>query len=59
MEALNLIGNISSIVSLLIAIFLTSQVISIKNKIKDASTNRAKQTENKTLGDLAGRDITK
>jgi len=60
METLNLIGSICSILSLLIAIFLTYQVISIKNIIKDNSINKVKQEKNKvTNGDIAGRDVNK
>ncbi|MBK8241799.1 MAG: hypothetical protein IPK88_00070 [Saprospiraceae bacterium] len=58
MEILNLIGSICSILSLLIAIFLASQVIKIKNKIKDNSENIVNQKRIKTGGgDIAGRDI--
>lgn len=60
METLNLIGSISSILGLLIAIFLTTQVILIKNKMTDNSKNQVKQKKNKVKkGDIAGRDITK
>lgn len=60
METLNLIGSICSIASLIIAIFLTTQVISIKNKMTDNSTTKVKQEKNKVKnGDLAGRDINK
>ena len=59
-EILNLIGNICSIFGLLIAIYLTSQVISIKNTIKDSSINKTTQKKNTVKnGDLAGRDINK
>ncbi len=34
MEVLSMIGSISSILRLLIAIFLTKEVITIKNKMK-------------------------
>ena len=59
METFNIIGNISSILGLLIAIFLTTQIISIKNKIKDNSVTKTKQKRNKISGDMAGRDINK
>ena len=60
MDNLNLIGSICSILGLLIAIFLTTQVISIKNSIKDNSTNEVNQKKNKVKkGDIAGRDINK
>ncbi len=60
METLNLIGSICSIFGLLVAIFLTSQVISIKNSIKDNSSNQVKQEKNRVQnGDIAGRDIHK
>lgn len=60
METFNLIGSISSILGLLITIFLTSQVISIKNSIKDNSKNEVTQKGNKVKnGDIAGRDINK
>ncbi len=58
METLNLIGSICSILGLLIAVFLTTQVISIKNSIKDSSNNEVKQKKNKVKnGNIAGRDI--
>jgi len=58
MEILNLIGSVCSILSLLIAIFLASQVIKIKNQIKDNSENIVKQKRiNTGGGDIAGRDI--
>jgi len=60
METLNLIGSVCSILALFVAIFLTSQVISIKNSIKDNSSNKVKQEKNKVKnGDIAGRDINK
>lgn len=60
MEILNLVGSVCSIASLLIAIFLTAQVISIKNEITDNSSYKVKQEKNKVKnGDLAGRDINK
>ena len=60
METLNLIGSICSILGLLVAIFLTSKVISIKNSFKDSSKNEVKQEKNKVKnGDIAGRDIIK
>jgi len=60
METINLIGSISSIIGLLIAIFLTTQVISIKNKLTDNSSNEVKQEKNKVKnGDIAGRDVNK
>lgn len=58
MDTLNLIGSISSIIGLVIAIFLTTQVISIKNKMTDNSKNKVKQNKNKVKnGDIAGRDV--
>lgn len=60
METINLIGSICSILGLIIAIFLTSQVVSIKNKLTDNSTNKVKQEKNKVKnGDIAGRDVNK
>jgi hypothetical protein len=60
METLNLIGNICSILGLLVAIFLTTQVISIKNKFSDKSINTVIQEKNKVKrGDISGRDINK
>ena len=60
METLSIIGSISSILGLLIAIYLTSQVVSIKNNIKDSSKNKTIQKKNKVKkGDFAGRDIIK
>ena len=60
METLNLIGSICSILGLLITIFLTSKVISIKNSFRDSSTNNVKQEKNKLRkGNIAGRDINK
>ena len=60
METINLIGSFSSIIALLIAIFLTTQVVSIKNKLTDNSSNKVKQENNKVKkGDIAGRDIKK
>jgi len=60
METLNLIGSICSILGLLVAIFLTTQVISIKNNFNDRSKNEVKQENNKIKnGDIAGRDIIK
>ncbi|HEY9167966.1 MAG TPA: hypothetical protein VIN72_00600 [Lutibacter sp.] len=60
METINLIGSICSILGLLIAIFLTTQVVSIKNKLTDNSTNKVKQEKNKVKnGDIAGRDVNK
>lgn len=60
METLNLIGSICSILGLLVAIFLTTQIISIKNSFKDNSKNNVNQEKNKVKnGDIAGRDINK
>lgn len=60
METINLIGSICSILGLIIAIFLTTQVVSIKNKLTDNSTNKVKQEKNKVKnGDIAGRDVNK
>jgi len=60
METFNLIGSICSILGLLVAVFLTSQVISIKNSIKDNSKNEVTQKSNNVKnGDIAGRDIKK
>ena len=59
MEIFNIIGNISSILGLIVAIFLTTQVVSIKNKINDNSSTRTTQRDNKVGGDVAGRDINK
>lgn len=59
MDILSTIGSIASIIGLLIAIFLTKEVISIKNKIKDNSSNEVKQDNNTVGGDMAGRDIKK
>ena len=59
MDILNVIGSVASILGLLITIFLTMQVVSIKNKIKDNSSNEAKQNKNTVGGDMAGRDIKK
>lgn len=60
METINLIGSICSILGLLIAIFLTTQVVSIKNKLTDKSKNKVKQEKNKVKnGNIAGRDINK
>lgn len=60
METINLIGTICSILGLLITIFLTSQVIYIKNSIKDNSKNEVTQKNIKVKnGDIAGRDINK
>ncbi len=60
MEKINLIGSICSILGLIVAIFLTSKVISIKNSLTDKSENKVKQKKNKLKkGDIAGRDINK
>lgn len=59
MDTLNVIGSIASILGLLITIFLTTQIVSIKNKIKDNSSNEVKQSRNTVGGDTAGRDIKK
>jgi hypothetical protein len=59
MDILSTIGSIASIIGLLIAIFLTKEVISIKNKIKDNSSNEVEQDNNTVGGDMAGRDIKK
>ncbi len=60
MEIINTIGSICSIIGLLIAIFLTTQVVSIKNKLTDNSSNKVKQEKNKVKnGDIAGRDVKK
>jgi hypothetical protein len=51
MEALNLIGNICSIASLIIAIFIASKIIKIDN------SNKTKQTGNQVInGTFSGRD---
>ena len=58
MDTLNLIGSICSILGLLITIFLTSKIISIKNSLRDSSSNKVKQEKNKVRkGNIAGRDI--
>lgn len=57
MEILSIVGSIASILGLLIAIFLAKEVISIKNKIDDNSSNDVKQDNNDVGGDMAGRDI--
>lgn len=60
METLNLIGTICSILGLILTIFLTNKIISIKNSFKDSSSNAVKQEKNKiNKGDIAGRDINK
>jgi hypothetical protein len=60
METINLIASICSILGLLIAIFLTTQVISIKNRLTDNSKNIVHQEKNKVKnGDIAGRDVNK
>jgi H+/gluconate symporter-like permease len=60
METINLIGSICSILGFLVAVFLTTQVISIKNKMTDNSNNKVKQEKNKVKnGDIAGRDVNK
>ncbi len=59
MEILNTIGSIASILGLLIALFLTNEFITYKNKIKDNSSNEVKQDNNTVGGDIAGRDIKK
>jgi len=59
MDTLNVIGSIASILGLLITIFLTTQIVSIKNKIKDNSSNEVKQSRNTVGGDMAGRDVKK
>lgn len=59
METLNLFANIASIASLILAIFVTTQVVSIKKNIQKNSTNNALQTNSKVAGDMAGRDIRK
>lgn len=60
MSTLNLIGSICSILSLLIAIFLTTQVLSIKTRFTDNSSSVSSQKKNKVKnGDIAGRDINK
>jgi hypothetical protein len=57
MDILSTIGSIASILGLLIALFLTKEVLTIKNKIKDNSSNQVKQDNNTVGGDMAGRDI--
>lgn len=60
METLNLVASICSILGLLIAIFITSKVITINNNKKDKSSNKVKQKFNITGGgDVAGRDVNK
>lgn len=60
MEIINIIGSICSILGLLVAIFLTTQVVIIKNKLTDRSTNKVKQEKNKVKkGNIAGRDVNK
>ena len=59
METLNLISNICSIVSLIIAIFIAGKVITISMKINLDQSTKVKQKGNTVLGDQAGRDITK
>lgn len=60
MNTLSIIGSICSIVGLLVAVFLTTKVISIKNQLQDSSSNKVKQKGNVVhTGDMAGRDITK
>lgn len=57
METLSIIGNICSILGFLVALFLTSKIISIKNSFKDSSTTQ-KDIQIKN-GDVAGHDINK
>ncbi len=58
MNTLNLIGNICSILSLIIACYLAGQVFIIKNSIKVSSSNKVMQKKNRVIqGNLAGRDI--
>lgn len=60
MEIINLIGSICSILGLLVGVFLTTQVVSIKNKMTDNSNNKVQQEKNKVKnGDIAGRDVNK
>lgn len=59
METLNLIQTICAVLGLFLTIFLTTQVISIKNSIRDNSTNQVEQKKNKVTGDMSGRDVHK
>ena len=59
MDTLNLIASICSILGLIITLILTSNVISIKNRINNDSSTRTNQKKNQVGGDQAARDITK
>ena len=59
MDILYIVGSIASIIGLIITIFLTTQVVSIKSRINDNSSNEVKQDNNTVGGDMAGRDIKK
>ena len=59
METLNLVSNICSIVSLIIAIFIAGKVIKINMRINADYSNKVKQKGNIVQGDQAGRDISK
>nr|MCS3814141.1 hypothetical protein [Mucilaginibacter sp. X4EP1] len=57
METLNIIGSITSIISLLISLFALNKVISIKNDIRN---NGVVQSNNKvTVGNIIGGDENK
>lgn len=59
METLTLIQTIVSLLSLLITLYVSKQVISIKKTLNGNSNNMATQSNNKIGGDNAGRDIKK
>lgn len=60
MEILNFVGSICSILGLLITVFLTTQIISIRNSIIDKSKNEVTQKNNSVKnGDIAGGNIYK
>lgn len=60
METLTLFANIASILSSIVTLFVATQLISIKNSIRDNSINNVTQENSKvTNGDIVGRDSKK
>ncbi len=60
MEILNIVGSISSIVALVISIFVYNKVISIENTITSMESNDSHTTQSGIVAEtVAGRDVRK
>lgn len=57
MEALNIIQTIASVLSLILTLFVTNQVVSIKKTMNEKSKTEVIQSNNQIGGNNSRRDI--